>query len=435
MIIDYPKQIKEKLLRLIAIPKNSEVIYYDKNFIDLINVNVDKLYQDQLSKYESLQSEYSKIQGRLNDYESKVQSMSISNKSMTEEDYIKEIQRLEIEYTQKYSKIKQLESKLNSIKSTLLAQKEKIKIQQAKDESEIQNQNEKIEKENQEIKSKLLILKAKEEVCEMQIEGLIELIQAYREKYELYDINKMITKTGKIKCAFCGALTIPETESEKENLIAKNQIKRQSIAGKVLVRNQTLAKRKEELEEIQKQIANIEAKLATNENSTIIPNLYIKKSEKVLKLEAKKFEIEDELEKVYKEYTKLTKAEGRSFSAMKEKLDNYKESLSNIISLRNEKDNLQEEIKLGKELQEDIKSMEDVLKFYAKFLMIRNKMIEKRMSELFDGKVTFEFYQLDNFYIKKVYKIFYNKIEIQFLNLDEQKELENLIQEKIKLLN
>lgn len=432
MIIDYPQELKKKLLQLVSIPLNTEVAYYDSDFADLITIDVEKLYNEELVKYKTLLNKYNKIKQRFDEYNQNLENLPLADKNMTEEDYIKEIQKLEIQYSNNYAYLKQLDSRINSLKTVLATQKEKIRIQIAKDEYDINNKNENIDRQNAELKQNLLLQKTIIETCKIKLNALIFAKDEYNKQLEICEKDLDTDNSDKFKCIFCqNAVKSDKKKSEIiKNLQAKlTKIKEEikELMLKIQEENTIITQKNKEISKIQKQISK-------NEDSKISPDIYLKKSQKVLKLEFRQFEIEDEIYELSKQYSSLANKEGQKYKALKNKLDSYKESLQNLIDFRNEKEELKVELKQKNELKNELDELENNIKFHLRFITIKNKIIEKRIAEMFENKVKFKLYEVDGIYLKEINKLLFNEIDVQFLNIDEQNQLERLIQNKIQYL-
>ena len=133
MLIDDATKLRKALLKLIPIPKNEEVVYYDNRFIELINIDVDRLYNDELEKYKELQSQYKSVKAKIDDFNERISNLSVIDKKMSENEYVSEIQALEIEYAKKYRDIKVLDNKINIYRNKILDLDNKIEIQKAKE--------------------------------------------------------------------------------------------------------------------------------------------------------------------------------------------------------------------------------------------------------------------------------------------------------------
>ena len=153
MFIDDSNKVRNSLLRMIETPQNSEVVYYNTKFVDLINVDVDRLYLDELSKSYELEQQCKNEDQKINEYNERLQQLDKSKKQLTEQEHINKIQVLEIEYTQKYKDVKALEHKLEIYKGKLSNIDNKIEIQKAKEMKQLADKKQSIFAQKEKIKT------------------------------------------------------------------------------------------------------------------------------------------------------------------------------------------------------------------------------------------------------------------------------------------
>lgn len=436
MLIDKRGKLRELLLKLVPIPNNKDVIYYDNRFIDLINIDVQKLYDDEYLKFKELEKQYSIINKKINDYNERLDNLKLVDNKMTEKEYINKIQELETKYSKQYRYIKQLESKMSSYRNKIIDLNNKIEIQKSNEMKLAKSKAEKTIDSKKDILNKLSNLKIMIELSNNKLEILNEKLKFYREQYNLYNSNYHDLCENKFTCNFCGIKMDFENRKKYNSLITKMDKKCDEIDNKTI----------EIKHEIELEFDN-KTKLLTKqkilrENLNNIKNLeqqedfvlYTKKSLSILKLEASKFEIEEQLEQLNIEYTSEAKKAGNEFSELKNNINNYKQSLLNLHDIKESKENLKEDMKQYNEIITQAKQLKSDLLFHCEFLMTRNKLREKRLSDLFDGKLKFELFYMDDINIKNMLNISYNNVKLNNLNPEEEEIVENMILDKIKLL-
>lgn len=436
MLIDKRGKLRELLLKLVPIPNNKDVIYYDNRFIDLISIDVQKLYNDELLKFKDLEKQYSTVNKKVNEYNERLDNLKLINNKMTEKEYIAKIQELEIQYSKEYRDIKQIESKMSSYRMKILDLNDKIEIQKA---NEIKLAKLKIQKtidSKKDILNKLSNLKIMIDLSNNKLEILNEKLQFYREQYNLYNSNYNDLCNDKFTCNFCGIEMQFENRRKYGSLITKmekkcDEIDNKTIAIKHEIQSEfdyktKLLTQQKELREKLNNIKNFE------QQEDII--LYSKKSLTILKLEASKFEIEEQLDKLNIDYTSRVKKAGIRFSELKNDINNYKQSLLNLHDIKESKEKLKEDMKEYDEIVTQAKQLKADLLFHCEFLMTRNKLREKNLSDLFDGKLKFELFYIDDVNIKNTLNITYNNVKLENLNPQEEEIVENMILDKVKLL-
>lgn len=433
MIIDDRDELRKTLLNFASKPSNTDVIYYDNKFIDLINVDVDKLYNDELDLYSKLQKKYSIIKDEVDEYNARVENLKLLGKNMSEADYIEKIRTLEIEYAKKYKAIKILESKINTLSGKILDLQNKIEIQIAKEiQAKKNKKNEMLEnkrKLSNETSTLRIILKNRNKVLDI----LKDKLNFERERYNTFEKNKKSIHEEKYRCDYCKCVI---NKKRSESLLNYIDTQQNSLLNKIDKLKKDIEEEEEETNKVNKKLSDDLAQLK-NIKSVEQQNIfaYEKKSVQVLRLEGKIFGIQEEIEKLKEEYNEKTKRAGAAFKDLKLKIESYKESLFNLHELKESRENLKVDLDIYKDIIEQVKTIKESLNFHCQFLITRNKLWEQKISNLFDNKIRVQLFTEENMIIKEECKVYYNNIELMYLRPDEEKIVENMIVDKMKLLD
>ena len=79
---------RERLIRFIPKPKNEEVIIYDIELKDLIDVNVIEEYEKDLYVFLEKKETYNLIKNKIKEMEKSIDNIYLFNTSWTREDYL-----------------------------------------------------------------------------------------------------------------------------------------------------------------------------------------------------------------------------------------------------------------------------------------------------------------------------------------------------------
>ena len=431
MFLDNVEELRKNIIKLVRKPTNQDIIYYNSKFIDLINVDVEKLYYDELKKYRELEKQYLEVKSKIDDYNERVNNLNLIGK-MSELEYMSKIQELEIKYAKEYKEIKILENKINTYKNKIVDLKNKIEIQKAKEIEDKKGFQSQLLKSKNRLSSNIGNLKIALDINNKKIDITREKLNFERDKYNTFEETKKAIEEDNYVCQYCKS-TLDKKSLKK---VIKNAIKQQEIILEKIdkLKNELsiLNNQKNELED---NLLNSTSELK-NINFAEKQNLfaYDKKSVKVLKLEGTIFQLENEIENLEIQYEEKAKKAGPNFKRMKAKLEAYKESFLNLREIKDQKENLKLDLNIYDDVIEQAKEIKFNLKLHCQFLMTRNKLWEQNLSNLFDNKLKFKLFEEENLEIKEICIIYYNNIESKYLKPDEEKEVERMIIDKMRFL-
>lgn len=431
MFLDNVEELRKNIIKLVRKPTNQDIIYYNSKFIDLINVDVEKLYYDELKKYRELEKQYLEVKSKIDDYNERVNNLNLIGKT-SELEYMSKIQELEIKYAKEYKEIKILENKINTYKNKIVDLKNKIEIQKAKEIEDKKGFQSQLLKSKNRLSSNIGNLKIALDINNKKIDITREKLNFERDKYNTFEETKKAIEEDNYVCQYCKS-TLDKKSLKK---VIKNAIKQQEIILEKIdkLKNELniLNNQKNELED---NLLNSTSELK-NINFAEKQNLfaYDKKSVKVLKLEGTIFQLENEIENLEIQYEEKAKKAGPNFKRMKAKLEAYKESFLNLREIKDQKENLKLDLNIYDDVIEQAKEIKFNLKLHCQFLMTRNKLWEQNLSNLFDNKLKFKLFEEENLEIKEICIIYYNNIESKYLKPDEEKEVERMIIDKMRFI-
>lgn len=425
MILDNLKSLRKKILKLIPLPEDKEVIIYNKSFSDFINKDVQELYEINLEQYNENSTKIQELKANIKSAEEFINNAAIVNKKLDEKGHIIKIKELETEYAQKYAKIKSFERKISMYSS---------RIQKISSEIDFHiSEGKKFSKQKEEE------LNEKININNFKIGELETYYRYYKEYYNEYSLlskmlNKELAAQEKILrsalddntiCRQCRKRYYPSATSVTRNMkVIQDRLDQYN-------NNFTLVKQK--AEEYKKQ-----AKLLKEENKSMkeqIKNfkfIYSKKSDKVLNLEAVKFGLFNDIEALEEELKAEVQKKGKEYQQLKNKINTYKTSLDNLIAIKQTAKELQIYKEELQQILEKQKLYINNLDFIIKFLDIKFKLYTKNLKTFFDERVKIDLFEIQEYNINEICNIEFDNIKMEFLNAEGYKELNDFLVTKLK---
>lgn len=434
MFIDNKSKLRKALLRMINTPKNEEIVYYNAKFIDLINVNVEKLYEDEVAKFKEIEQEYDLIKKKIDDYNAKLEILGNSNKKMTEVEHIEKIQELEIIYAKKYRDVKTLENKIEIHKGKIENINNKIKIQQTKELKELSQKKQSIMSEKDKIKGLISNIKTLLVINEKASKFSSEKLETEQKKYFYVDKYGEAIKNGTFTCEYCkGHISSRKT---KDTLLKENEEEKQILLKQIDLLTKECEQNNYEKLKLQHDMNKLKADLKNLEQIDSQDLFrYEKKSLEILKLEASKFRLLEEMQEIDQICKEKIEKYGDDIQKLKLQIETYKQSLMNLQEIKQAKLSLTDDIKDMQKLEEQMKKMKADILFHCEFIATKNKLIQKRLSELFDLKLRFELFEQSGIVFKEKMKIYYDNVDIIYVSPEIQREINKIICDKISLFN
>lgn len=420
---------RERLIRFIPKPKNEEVIIYDIELKDLIDVNVIEEYEKDLYVFLEKKETYNLIKNKIKEMEKSIDNIYLFNTSWTREDYLVRLKNDTKTYSIMYKDINKIENNISILQKKLNAMNEKIKMQEEKENLNIKKKKENIDIEIEKDKDILIDLNEKVSFLKMQLNFIEENISENEEELNyLLDAEANLGE-GKNKCIICGSYidNYAEIISRLKNKILKKTQKSQRLIGKK--------------ENIEREIAYYEDKVSktkTRLNNNIYikkedKNIYIKKSIDILRLEGLRDEIINDISKQEKQLKNNSDLKSEKYISLKNNIEKYKLSLQNLNKIKKIQEDLKEDINNYNSLKNELMELYKRLSKYKQFITLYYKIYEKKANEYFGPNFKFKFFEFEDIKFKPILEVKYNDIEYSELDEKTKKEVDSIFTEKISI--
>ena len=425
MLVEQPKTLRNKILRVFPLPKNEDILVYNINFRNLANKDVDQLYFNYYSQYKEKSAKYIEITNKLKEYDDFINNAPLVNTKLNEKEYIYTIQQLETEYAKKYS-IKNIEKKIETYNNRISQQNILIEKQIKKEEKELEELTFQKMEELKQVNIRIGELETYVSFFQNYEKDYAMLIKMIAQEKKYYERMREKCETDESFCDKCRKRRYPDPRTLEKN-IAKIQERMQDHNYTFVNLKQKESDYKLKLKETKKRAAEIKKEIEVSSF------LSTKKSPEVLRLEGIKFSLFNEVEALNEELKNLISKENASFRNLKNKIQLYRESLTNLLEMRR----ISKEIPSLKEnsttYADEIASLKVKLNLIVTFIETRYKVYSNRLSSIFDDRVKFTFCEVNEFEIKEILQIKYDNIATEYLTFDQLKELNTLINSKLML--
>lgn len=426
---------REKIIKSIPKPSNSDVIVYDITLKDLIEIDVINEYYKILPNFLSKKENYDLYNMNLNNNIKAIDNIYLYNRKWTEENYLKKLSGIKQIYAKSYSDIKKIEDKISILKNKIEGMNNKIELQKAKENQEIENRKKNIDENINKNKELLLEYNEKNSYCIDLIKKLNKEIEENEEEFKILEDMQHQIKNKTIICKYCGSKITINTENVSESKIykrlMKNLIENQEEISELLNR-----KKDAELDNAyyNKQIAKIKEEL--NNDISLKKddkNLYIKKSIEILKLEGLRDELMNNMSELQKELKNNSSTNSDQYISFKKQIEQYELSLNNLSKIKLLKEKNKEIFeKIDKEKKElDLLQMK--IEEYIKFIKIYYKIYEQKLNIFFGENYNFKLFAFDNFTLKEILKITYKGINYIDLDIKEKEKVDSEIYLKLSI--
>ena len=379
-------------LNIIPKPTNSEVIVYDTNLKDLLDVNVFEEYTFDYTNYSSIKETFNSLEKEISNYRETINSAYLYNTSWKEEDYLRMLQVDKKTYSTLYSNIKKLEDKKKK------------------------NLDEDISKKQE----KLLYLKEKTLDLKNDLDYMIKNIEETIDNKD--EISKMLDNlhNDSYICPYCNSNL--ETKRNK-NKVEKNLNEKLNDIDKILSKYQ---KRKTDLESKINELVKEQKEITISLNNDIQFqnqdfNFYTKKSVEVLKLENLKNKTANDMSRVEKQLKMQPNVNSDNFLNLKDRISKYELSLDNLRRIKLLKTKYQDKIEYNNQLNEQVKSLENKITKELNFISIYYKLCEQRINNFIGENITFKLFKIEELKLVEILEIYYNGIFYE--NLNEESKL------------
>lgn len=420
---------REEILKIIPKPKNEDVIVYDTELINLIDVDVLKEYYDIFPIYKIKKENYILLKEEIEQYEKSINNIYLYDKSWNELDYLEMLKKEKKTYSTIFSDIKKIENNIQILEKKYKNINEKIEIQRNSDEKKIEDKRKNIDNEIKETKEKILKIENVLEGFKINLKYINEQIQNNLEtKAELTEMKQDLEKEN-CKCIYCGTIIKNRSKNKVSNIIEKKIIKNLSQYEDLQKNKLKIEKEKDYYEN---ELLNLKTTLKNDvEFKKQDYNFYIKKSISVLKLEAIRDDILNQMLKLKKDYETNPLISSKKYLETKELISKYELSLENLKKIKENKENFKEKYSKIKKLSEELKDLNSKLTLYKKFIEIYYKIYQQKVNDYFGKDFKFVFYKFNNLELIPILELKYKDIEYLELNSFLKKECDNIYVEKI----
>lgn len=421
---------RKQLINSIPKPENKDVVVYDMSLSDLIDKDVFKEYNELLPIFLMKKEQYNGLEFKLKEYQNSIDNIYLFKKDWTREDYLQALQNNKKTYTTLYNDIKKIENNIEILQKKIKNIDDKIKIQIAKEEKDRINKIANIDEDINKNKEMLLNLKDKLADYKLSLQKIENQITENNEDFEMLSKMQQQLKNGVCQCEFCGHVVKTCSEDSKLYLrLTKNFEKNKTQLEKLLIRKNDL---EVEIAYLENEICETKTKLNNDiEFKKQNHNLYVKKSIEILKLEALRDEMTNNVYGLEKQLRINPQVNSKQYLELKNTINKYELSLNNLKRIEEIKKDFSEDIEYFKALKIELKDLSIKMDQYVKFISIYYKIYEKKANEYFGSEFNFKLFKFDEYTLQEKFEIYYNGIEYYELSKKERDKVDKIFYEKI----
>lgn len=423
---------REQLIKFIPKPTNQDVILYDISLKNLIDIDVLEEYNKLLPQFKYKQEEYLYLKRKIKEYEESINKIYLYKTNWTEADYLQALQNDKKTYSILYNDIKKTENNIIMLQKKIKNMNEKIEMQIALEKRKNDIKKENIDNEIAANKAKLLKLRDTLSLYEQDLNKVNELIADNEEEFNMLVEMEKDLKAKKFKCKYCGAVVLDTSE---DSFIVKRLYKNLEKNKSEL---KSLLKKKEKLELNISYYESEASTIRTNLNNNIQfkkqdYNFYQKKSLDVLKLEALRDEMINNIDKLENSLKNNPQLKSDKYTELKKKIDNLELSLSNLTRIKEMKESLKAGIDKFNYLKKELLLMKDSMDQYKKFLTIYFKIYEQKANEYFGQYFKFRLFKFNDYDLTDIFEVYYNNVEYSQLSIKDKNEVDKIFIEKFSI--
>ena len=328
---------RDILINFIPKPTNNQVIIYDTSLKDLINEDVFEEYKKLLPVFNLQMAQFLGYKNNIEDYKKKINEIYLYKKNWSEDDYLYYLQNEKKTYANIFNSIKRVESNIEMLKKKVKIIEEKITMQEIKEAKDIENKKKNIDNRINENVEKLLHLKEVASTLKIESEKIKESLQDNQEDFEMLQKILEDMENGNCRCRYCNSkLSNVSKDSNFYKRTYKNLERNKNELNKLLdnkkKNDEQLSKYNAEIKTLREEIKN-----DTNFKSQNF-NFYQKKSLQILKLEAEKDLMLNNILKLEKDLENNPEAKSKQFLELKDKINKYEISLENVQKIKTMKE-------------------------------------------------------------------------------------------------
>lgn len=415
------------LIDFIPKPSNQDVIVYDIELKDLIDVDVFEEYYKLLPVFEEKLKKYLKCEQDINEYSKKINEIYLYKKNWSEADYLFSLQNDKKTYNILYGPIKKIESNIETLQKKVSAINQKIQIQIAKENKDIEEKKKNIDKIINDNIDKMFKLKDLCATLKIQKEKLSESMKENEEEFLLLQLIWESIDKGECKCQYCGSVL---KNVSKNSLFYKRSLKNlEKNKEEMQQLLQKKEKNEEELFKYQAEIKQLKTKIENDSNFKSDGfNFYKKKSVEVLRLEGIRDSMLNQINGLEKELNSNSDINSEKFLELKKRINNCEISLENIKKIKELKKQLEDEINIYNNLKKETLAMTGTMEKYKKFITLFFKIYEKKASEFCGKDFKFKIFDFDNYKLIEVFEIYYKTIKYENLNNSAKRHVEEMLE-------
>lgn len=421
---------REDVFKIIPKPKNEEVIVYDISLKDLLDIDVLGKYYDDLASYNIKKENYNLLNQEIKQYEENINKIYLYDKKWTEIDYLEKLQQEKKNYSYLYNDINKIQNNINILEKKYKTIEEQIEIQRRKDLKEIEDKKKNIDNEIENDKNKLLKLNNKINEIKLEYDRLNFEISDINEEIEFLNSMKNELENKECKCEYCGSIITSKSAKRSINKILREKLEKKNKILKSL--KNAFNKSEQSLAYFENELRICKINLKNNmEFKKQDYDFYLKKSLKILELEAIRDEIVTKITGLKKEYKKNTNTKSIKFIDSNDRIKKYELSMENLKKIKEYKNNFKEKYANLNVLRNELLALNNNLQKYKKFLEIFYKIYEQKINNYFGNDIKFKIFRFNDLELEKIFEVYYKNIEYNQLNKIMKNEFDNLYIEKI----
>lgn len=424
---------RKDIIKIIPEPKNEDVIVYDLTLKSLLDINVIEEYKKILADYKIKRENYILMEQELEQHKISINNIYLYNKKWSEKDYIEMLQKDKKTYSTYFNDIRKIENNIQILEKKYKILNEQIEIQRNKELKEVETKRKNINNEIEETKKNITKLNTQKNSLKLEYDRYLRQIEELQEDIDLCLAMQQELDNKEYQCQYCGTI-ITNGNSKKRifNMLDK----------KINKNNKILNSYKTSLEKTEKDLSYTIKEL--KENKSILENdmefkkqdynFYIKKSVKILEMEATRDEIQKDILKYKDEYENNKIVKSQEYQNLKDRIDKYELSLQNLQRIKESKQNFSEEYKIINNLKPILLELNEKLKLYKKFIEIYFKIYEQKANDYFGNNIKFKLFKFNSLDLEEIFEVYYNGIEYTQLHPKQREELDKICYEKISYL-
>ena len=423
---------RDNLIKFIPKPSNQDVILYDIELKDLIDANVLQEYNKLYPIFINKRNEYLELKTKLEEYQKSIDNIYLYKPNWKEEDYLQGLKDMKKTYSTMFGEIKKTENSISMLQRNLKGINEKIQIQIAKENKKNEDKKQNINKDVETNKENLLNLKNYLDTYKLSLKEIENQIQENEEDFQMLSKMESKLEEGKCQCEFCGRMIKSVDEDSifykrLANNFEKNKKQLESLLAQKEKLELNISYYESEIQKVKDNLNNDIQFMRENHN------FYQKKSIEVLKLEALRDDMINNISKLEKQLENNSRTKTNMYLELKEKIEKYELSLSNLKKIKDMKSNSDNDIQHFNNLKLELKEMLDKINLYIKYLDIYYKILAQKASEYCGKNYKFKFHKIEDYKLIPILEIYYDDIEYNSLNSSVRQEVDKTLIEKFEI--